>query len=99
MDRQAHHVGALRAEAVQDGDRIGDRPRLAIGGGIGGNVGGRVPARGVREAPVGTGEVPDLRLPASVVAGELVDEQQRRSGAGGFRVQRDAVVGVDHGHR
>jgi hypothetical protein len=91
-------VGALHPDAVQHGDRVGDRAVLAVAMRIGRDVRRRVAARGVRDAAVAGREVPHLRLPAAVVTGELVDEQQRLASAGDLGVQGDAVVSVDHGH-
>ena len=95
---QADRVGAVDAQAVQHRDRVGDRAGLRIGLRLCGHLRRQVPARRVGDAPVGRGEVPDLRLPAPVVAGELVDEQQRLALAGFLGVQRHAVVGHDPRH-
>ena len=74
---QADHVRPADAQAVQHRDRVGDRALLGVGRRVGGHVRRRVAAGRVGHAAVAAGEEPDLRLPAPVVAGELVDEQQR----------------------
>jgi hypothetical protein len=88
-------MGALYPGTVEHGDRVGNRPVLAVGGGIVRRVGRRVAARRVGDALVGPGEEPDLRLPAPVVSGELMDEQQRSAGPGDLGMQPDAVVSPD----
>src|SRR5260370_40468780 len=86
------------AEAVEHRDRVGDGAALGVGGGVGGHVRGRVAAGGVGDTAVSRGKEPDLRLPAAVIAGELVDEDQRLPLTGFLGVQRDAVVGHDRCH-
>ncbi len=92
---QADRVGLVDAQAVQHRDRVGDRAGLRVGARIGGHLRGRVPARRVGDAAVAGREEPDLRLPAPVIAGELVDEQQRLAQPGLLGVQRHAVVRHD----
>ena len=61
-------------------DRVGDRPLLGVRLRVGGHVRRRVAAGRVGDAAIGRREEPHLRLPAPVVTGELMDEQQRRTG-------------------
>ncbi len=69
------------------------RARLRVALDILGHVGGRIAARVVGDAAVAAREVAQLRLPAAVVAGELVHEHDRRAAAGLLVVELDAVVG------
>src|SRR5260370_25901568 len=81
------------AEAVEHRDRVGDRAALGVGGGVGGHVRGRVAAGGVGDTAVSRGKEPDLRLPAAVIAGELLHEDQPLPLTGFLGVQRDAAAG------
>jgi hypothetical protein len=71
-------VGTIDPGGVQHGDRVGDGPRLGVGLEVARNVGRRIAAGGVGDAPVAPAEGAELRLPAAMVAGELVDEQEWR---------------------
>jgi len=97
--RQADHVRLADLEAVEHSDRVGDRPLLGVRLRVGGHVRRGVAAGRVGDAAIGRREEPHLRLPAPVVAGELVDEQERLALAGLLGVQLHAVVGHDRWHR
>src|ERR1039457_1118254 len=84
--------------AGSGGTSDGGGPRAAGGAQPGGGGKDMTRAARVGDTAVGRREVPDLRLPAAVIAGELVDEQQRLPRACLLRVQRDAVVGHDCWH-
>jgi len=62
------------------------------------DVGRRIAARRVDDAAVAAAQRADLRLPAAVVARELVDEEDRRAVAGLLPVQADPVVGRRGAH-
>jgi hypothetical protein len=92
--READDVGLGDAEVVEDGDRVGDRALLRVRRLVDGDVRRRVAAGGVGDAAVPRGKGSHLRLPAAVVAGELVDEQEGKARADAFDVQADSVVGT-----
>ena len=86
------------AERVEHAADVVARARLRVALEVLGHVGGRIAARVVGDAAVAAREVAHLRLPAAVVAGELVHEDDRRAAAGLLVVQLDAVVGVQRWH-
>ena len=86
------------AQAVQHGHRVGGGDGLGVAREVAGHVGGRVAAGGVDDAAVAAGEETQLRLPARMVAAELMDEQNGRAFAHLFHVQPGAVLcGDEHG--
>jgi hypothetical protein len=102
--REAAHgetddVRALDPQVVEYRDRIVARMRLRIAFAIFRDVGGRKAARRVGDAAEAAREEAHLRLPASVIACEFVDEKNRRAAAGFFVVEAGAVFsdGVRHG--
>ncbi len=96
--RQADDMRALDPGAVEDRQDVGRGARLAVGRRFRGHVGGRIAARVVGEAAVAPAEEAQLRLPAAVVARELVDEHDRHAFARLLVVEADAVVGLDVRH-
>jgi hypothetical protein len=97
--READHVRPPDLEAVEHGDRVRHRALLGVRLRVGGHVRRRVAAGRVGDAAIGPREEPHLRLPAAVVAGELVDEQERLALTGLLGMQLHAVVGHDRWHR
>jgi hypothetical protein len=89
---------APNAEMIEYRGRIVGLLRLAIGGGIVGHVGGRIAARVIGDAAVAAGEMPHLRLPAAVIAGELVREDHRGAGPGLLVIEADRVIRGQHWH-
>ena len=92
-------VGALDTQVVEHRERVEAGAVLGVALGVLGYVRRRISARVVGDAAVRAPEVPDLRLPCPVVAGELVDEEDRLAAPRLFVVERNSVVGpgVRHG--
>ena len=88
---QAHDVGALDAEMVEDGDGVRHRVILAVDLGVLRHVRGRIAAGVVGDATVAPCEMADLWLPAHVVARELVDEEHGMAGPGFLVVKPGSV--------
>src|SRR6185295_8147933 len=80
--RQPDHVCTLDAEPVQHGKDVVPRPRLRIALRVLGHLRGRVAPGVVGDAAVTAREVAELRLPAAMVARELVHEDDGRPGPG-----------------
>ena len=74
---QAHDVGALDTEMVEDGDGVRHRAVLAVSIRVFRHVGRRIAAGVVGDAAVAPREMAELRLPAQAVARELVNEEHR----------------------
>ena len=72
---QAHDMGSLDAEMVEDRDGVLHRMGLAIGVSVFRHVRGGIAAGVVGDATVAPREVAELSLPTQVVARELVDEE------------------------
>ena len=96
--RQPDHVRALDAERIEHAARVVARSRLGVALDLRRHVGRRIAARVVRDAAVAARKMPQLRLPASAIAGELVHEEDRGSRAGLLEKQPDAVVRGDCWH-
>ena len=75
--RQPDDVGPLDPQSVKHRQSVGDRPLLGVGIELTRDVRRRVAARRVDDGPIATAEMVDLGLPAPVISGELVDEQDR----------------------
>ncbi len=82
----AHHVGEIVGGAV-----------LAVGADIGRNGRRRIAARAIDRAAKVAGEIADLRIPAPRIAGEFVNEDQRRAAPGRAHVELDSIR-RDDGH-
>src|ERR1700758_2163050 len=96
---ETNDVGLFDVQAIEHSDRIVRRNRLRIGLDTLRYVRRRIAARGVGDAAMAAAEKAQLRLPARMVAAELMDEEDRRALAGFFRMELHAVLGGDHGHR
>src|SRR6185295_1886812 len=94
----ADHVSLVDPERIEHGTDIVARARLRISLEVLRHVGRRIAARVVGDAAVASREVTQLGLPAAVVAAELMNEHDRRAGAGLLVVKLDAVVGSELGH-
>src|SRR3954466_2596057 len=90
--RQPAHVRFRRFEVAEDVADVVARTRLRILLRIVGHVGGWIAARAEGDAAVEAREEPHLRLPAAVIAGVLVDEDERRPLAAFLVVKADGVV-------
>src|SRR5581483_6986675 len=96
--RDADDMRLVDPEPVEHGADIVAGARLGVLRDVLGNVGGRVAARVVGDASVASAEVADLRLVTAMVAGKLVDEDDRHPLAGLLVVELHAVVGGDVRH-
>ena len=90
---EADDVGDGDVEMVEHGRDVIGGAVLAVGGDVGGHVGGRVAAGVVGDGAVALTEMAQLRLPASVIAGELVDEDDRHAAAGFLEIEFHSVIG------
>jgi hypothetical protein len=91
-------MGAVDLQVVEQGQRVAAGDRLGVALGVVRDVGRREAARVVGHAAEVAREEAHLRLPATVVARKLVDEEQRRAGAGVFEIEPRAVPGVRMWH-
>ena len=96
--RQAHDMGTVDPEMVENGSDVIARTRLRIAFRICGHIGRGITAGVERNAAVAAREEPHLRLPAAMVAGKLVDEDDRRADAGFLVVELHAIIGGGVGH-
>ncbi len=96
---QADDMGALDAEVVEHRGDVVRGATLRVLRRVLRHGGGRVAAGVEGNRPAALAEVPQLRLPASQVAGKLVHEDDRGAGAGFLIIKRHMVVrgGVRHG--
>ncbi len=96
--RQADHMRLADAQVVQHGGDVVRGAGLGVACRIVRDIGRRIAARGVADRAVALAEMPHLRFPGAVVAGEFMHEDQRRAGAGFLIVQADPVIGRGEGH-
>src|ERR671934_3140572 len=89
--RHPDDVGFFDPKVVEDCDRVVTRRLLRVDARIGRDVGRREAARVEGDAAVAPAEFSDLRLPPSMIVCELVDKEDRRSGARLLEVKADAV--------
>ena len=82
--------------SVQYGDGVVDGVLLGIRSGIGGDLRRGIAPGAVGDAAVAPREPPHLRLPGAMVAGELVDEEDRIAAPHRLGVQRHAVGSRNH---
>jgi hypothetical protein len=97
--RQAYDMRLSLPKMVEDGADVVGGARLRVSGDFLRHVGGRIAPCIEGDAAVTLAEVAHLRLPAAVVARELVHEDHGASGAGLLVVQPHAVIGGGQGHR
>ena len=95
---QAHDMGALDAEMVEDGDGVCHRVVLAVSVRVLRHVGRRIAAGVIGDAAVAPREMAELRLPAHVVAREFVDEEHRMARPGLFVIEPGSVRRRRIGH-
>src|SRR5258706_16291632 len=77
---------------VQHRNDVIPRMRLGVARSIFRHVGGRKAARVVGDAAEVAREEPQLRLPAAVIAGELVHEHERRAAAALLVIQAGGAL-------
>ncbi len=97
--READDVRLRDPEVVEDAPDVVRGPALGVRGRVFRNVGGRVAPRVVRERAVASAEERQLQAPARRVSRELVDEDERRPGAGLLVEEAEPVVGQRVRHR
>ena len=87
----ADYVRLVDAERIHDGDDVAAHDVLAITRRIARHVRRRIAAGTEGDAAMRTREIAHLRFPGAVVAGEFMDEDDRRSRPGLFAVEPGAV--------
>ncbi len=85
-------MGPFNVGRVHHGQGILDRPILGISVRIGRNVRRWITPGGIGYASVSSSEVMHLRIPASMVTRELVDEKDRRTATSNLNVESHLVV-------
>src|SRR2546422_452207 len=90
--RQPDDVRALDAERIEHAADVVAGTRLRVALELLRDVGGRIAARVIRDAAIAAREMAQLRLPAAMIARELVDEHDGCARAGVFIVEPHAVV-------
>ncbi len=97
--RESNDVSTIDLEVIEHGQRIRHRPELREGSTVIGNVRRGVATGCVRDALVTPREAGYLRFPAAVIAGELVNEQDRSAVASSHLVMEgNAVIGQGMRH-
>src|SRR5688572_16161824 len=96
---EAADMGLVDAQVVEDRTDVVARQRLRVFFRILRHVRWRIAARVERDAAVITREEPHLRLPAAIVTGVLVDEEERLAAARFLEIELHAVVGGGMRHR
>src|SRR5204863_7995807 len=96
--RQADDMGALELQVIEQRDRVVARMLLRIAAAVLRHLGRRKAARVVGDAAEVAGKEAKLGLPAPVVAGELVDENDGRAVARLLVVQTGRVPRDCMGH-
>src|SRR5438034_5815062 len=96
--RQPDDMRAVELQMIQHRDDVVARVGLGIARRILRHVGGRKAARIEGDATEVAREKAHLRLPAAIVAGEFMDEQQRHAAARCLVIELDAVLGGGVGH-
>ena len=91
-------MGALDTEMVEDGDCVLYCKGLAVSVGVLWHVRGGIAAGVVGNAAVAPRKVADLRLPAQVVAGELVNEEHGMAGSRLLEIEPGPVRRLRVGH-
>ena len=92
------HVRAVDLEMVEHREDVIARMILGVARGIVRDVGGRKPARRKGDAAEVAREEAQLRLPAAVVAGELVDEDERMAASRFVKKKAGAILRGGVGH-
>ena len=83
---------------AKDGVEVRDRLSLRVGLRVGGYTGGRVTPGVVGDYLVAAGEGPDLGIPAAVVPGELVAQDEGEARAGDLVIDIHSIYGyIGHG--
>ena len=95
---QPADMGAFDAEGVQESANVLGGLLLGIRRGVLGHVRGRIASRVEGDGPVAPRQEPHLQVPARIVAGELVDEDEGRALPRLLVEKIDAVhAGFGHG--
>src|SRR5580704_346312 len=96
--RQTDDVSLVDLEVIEDVDGVIDRAPLRVHRDGVRNVGRRIAARIVCDAAIATAKIAHLHFPRAVVAGKLMDEEDRAAGAGIFVIESHAIVGFQECH-
>ncbi len=86
-------------EPVEHGTDVVARLVLGISLAILGDVGGRIAACIEGDTAIAAGKVAQLRLPAAMVTGKLVHEDDRRPATGLLEIKLHPIIGVHERHR
>ncbi len=97
--RQAGDMSTVYTEMIEHRENVIGGAILGIGGNRLRHIGGGIAAGVEGNDAVTPAEMPDLRLPAAIVAREFMDEDDRRPGPGLLAVQLHSVVGDSVWHR
>ena len=92
--RQTDDMRTFYFEMIEHGDGVAHHVLVAVGVARRRHVGRRIAARGIGDAAVALAEFAELRLPAAMVAGEFVHEQDRRA-LPRFFVMEPHIVGCE----
>ena len=95
---ETHDMGPRDAQVVEHRLDVGGCAGLGVTARVVGHLRGRVAAGVGGDATIAAREVAHLRLPAAMVAGELVHEDHRLAAPGLLEVQLDPVVGLGESH-
>jgi hypothetical protein len=81
-------------EMIEHGDAIAHHMLVGVGIAVGRRVRRRIATRGIGDAAIALAEFAHLLLPAAVIAGEFMHEQNRRALTDLFVIETD-FVGCD----
>src|SRR5581483_2560381 len=95
----ADDVRLRELECIHERDDVVARDVLPVPLGIARHIGRRIAALAVGDAAMRAREMPQLRLPAAIVAGIFVHENDRRALPGLFVIEADAVGSRDVRHQ
>jgi hypothetical protein len=98
--READDVSPVDPQALEHRERVLDGVLLRVGVELSGDCRRRVSTGGVGHTAVARTEMRHLGLPAAVVAGKLVDQEEGHSGPPLLDMESDSVDRGDvrHGH-
>ena len=96
--RKAHDMRVVDTEMIEHRQRVVTRDILRIAGFFLRDVGARIPACRIDDATTPPAEMADLWFPRPPVAGEFVDEQDRRPVAGFLVIELHPVSGSREWH-
>src|ERR1700722_6455946 len=95
---KAENMRLRNRKMINHPQNVVGRAALAIGRRILRYVRWRIAARGIGDGPVALPEMLKLLFPAAMIAGEFMDEDDRRAASGFLVVQPHAVISGRKGH-